>query len=182
MQIVLLRGINVGGHNKLPMADFKDILTELGARDVQTYIQSGNAVMQGDITTVAISDVIEKSKGFRPQVMVLPLRIFTQIANACPFPTDDGKALHIWFLLDKPDFDTAKADALAIPSESYLVTDQAVYLQPPVTGTPCASCWTWQTPDTGLCAAHDKNNRSRPLPFHPLCGPVSYTRSFAELM
>ena len=41
MHIVLLRGINVGGYNKLPMAEFKDVLTGLGARDVQTYIQSG---------------------------------------------------------------------------------------------------------------------------------------------
>ena len=131
MQIVLLRGINVGGHNKLPMVELKDILTGLGARDVQTYIQSGNAVMQGGIAADAIADAIEKAKGFRPKVMVLPLGTFAKIANASGFPTDDGKALHIWFLSDKPDFDTAKADALAIPSESYLVMDQAVYLHAP---------------------------------------------------
>ncbi len=131
MQIVLLRGINVGGHNKLPMVELKDTLTELGATDVQTYIQSGNAVIQGDIAAVAISDAIEKAKGFRPQVMVLPLQAFVHIVNACPFPTDNGKALHVWFLSETPDFDTVKADALAIPSESYLVTDRAVYLHAP---------------------------------------------------
>ena len=185
MQIVLLRGINVGGHNKLPMAELIDILNGLGAQGVRTYIQSGNAVMQGGITAVAISDAIEKSKGFRPQVMVLPLGLFTQIANASQFPTDDRKAHHIWFLSEKPEFDTVKADTLAIPSESYLVTDQAVYLHAPegigrsklaakiesLAGVPAtarnwntvASCWPWQTADARLCAAHDKNNRSRPL-------------------
>ena len=131
MHIVLLRGINVGGHNKLPMAEFIDILNGLGAQGVRTYIQSGNAVMQGDISAATISDAIEKSKGFRPRVMVFPLSVFAQIANACPFPMDDGKALHIWFLSGKPDFDTVKADTLAIPSESYLVTDEAVYLHAP---------------------------------------------------
>ncbi len=131
MHVVLLRGINVGGHNKLPMAELKDVLNELGAHDVQTYIQSGNAVMQGYIAADAISDAIEKTKGFRPKVMVFPIGLFAQIANASQFPTDDGKALHIWFLSGESDFDSVKADALAIPSESYLVTEHAIYLHAP---------------------------------------------------
>jgi len=128
MHIVLLRGINVGGYNKLPMAEFKDVLTGLGARDVQTYIQSGNAVMQGDIAAGAIADAIEAAKGFRPAVMTVSLEAFIEIANANNFPTEDGKLLHVWFVAEKPKFDFTKADALAIPSEQYLVTDQAVYL------------------------------------------------------
>ncbi|MGW5876945.1 DUF1697 domain-containing protein [Nocardiopsis terrae] len=43
--IVLLRGINVGGHRKVPMADLRSLLTGLGYTDVATYIQSGNAVL-----------------------------------------------------------------------------------------------------------------------------------------
>lgn len=43
--IVLLRGINVSGHNKIPMADLRALCTELGFGDVQTYIQSGNVVL-----------------------------------------------------------------------------------------------------------------------------------------
>jgi len=131
MHIVLLRGINVGGHNKLSMAEFKDVLTGLGARDVKTYIQSGNAVMQGDIAAEAIADAVEATRGFRPAVMTVPLEAFTQIANANNFPTDDGKLLHVWFLAEKPAFDFVKADALAILSEKYLVTDQAIYLHAP---------------------------------------------------
>lgn len=42
--LILLRGINVGGKNKLPMADLRAALEGLGAGDVQTWIQSGNAV------------------------------------------------------------------------------------------------------------------------------------------
>ena len=44
VQIALLRGINVGGHNTLPMADFRKLLERLGAQSCKTYIQSGNAV------------------------------------------------------------------------------------------------------------------------------------------
>jgi uncharacterized protein (DUF1697 family) len=46
--VALLRGINVGGHNKLPMQDLRDILATLGCKDIKTYIQSGNAVFRSD--------------------------------------------------------------------------------------------------------------------------------------
>ncbi|OUS08892.1 hypothetical protein A9Q96_00690 [Rhodobacterales bacterium 52_120_T64] len=158
VHIVLLRGINVGGHNKLPMAALKDILVGLGAGDVRIYIQSGNAVIQRDIAGSAISDAIERAKGFRPNVLVLPLAMFMQIAIENCFPTDYGKALHIWFLTDKPNFDAAKADALAIPSEKYFVTDHAIYLFAPdgigrsklaaamemIAGVPVTAC-NWNT-------------------------------------
>jgi uncharacterized protein (DUF1697 family) len=45
--VVLLRGINVGGNNPVPMAELRECLTELGARDVATYIQSGNVLIDG---------------------------------------------------------------------------------------------------------------------------------------
>ncbi|MBC7375394.1 MAG: DUF1697 domain-containing protein [Frankiales bacterium] len=44
-QVVLLRGVNVGGHNKVPLADFRALLEAAGGTDVQTYVQSGNAVL-----------------------------------------------------------------------------------------------------------------------------------------
>ena len=43
--VILMRGINVGGHGKLPMASLRDIATDMGGNDVATYIQSGNLVM-----------------------------------------------------------------------------------------------------------------------------------------
>jgi uncharacterized protein (DUF1697 family) len=46
-QISLLRGINVGGHNKVPMAELKMVYESLGLKDVTTYIQSGNVVFSG---------------------------------------------------------------------------------------------------------------------------------------
>ncbi len=42
--IALLRGINVGGHNKIPMAELRALCTDIGWREVRTYIQSGNVV------------------------------------------------------------------------------------------------------------------------------------------
>ena len=42
--IALLRGVNVGGHNKLPMAHLREIAADAGFAEVRTYIQSGNLV------------------------------------------------------------------------------------------------------------------------------------------
>jgi uncharacterized protein (DUF1697 family) len=46
-QIALLRAVNVGGNNKVPMARLRELMEELGYRDVETYVQSGNVVFTG---------------------------------------------------------------------------------------------------------------------------------------
>ena len=51
--IALLRGINVGGNNKLPMKELRALLEENGLKHVQTYIQSGNIVFQSERADVA---------------------------------------------------------------------------------------------------------------------------------
>ena len=57
--LVLFRGINVGGKNKVPMAELKALLTELGFQDVRTYIQSGNAVLRSNVSAETIARKIE---------------------------------------------------------------------------------------------------------------------------
>ncbi|MFT5079883.1 MAG: hypothetical protein ACI84E_000533, partial [Planctomycetota bacterium] len=71
--IALLRGINVGGKNRLSMADLKQDLAALGCIDVRTYIQSGNAVFESDAKDGAslaesIAGQLEDRHGFRPMV------------------------------------------------------------------------------------------------------------------
>jgi len=44
--IVLLKGINVGGHKKVPMAELRELLAKTGFFNVRTYIQSGNVILQ----------------------------------------------------------------------------------------------------------------------------------------
>jgi uncharacterized protein (DUF1697 family) len=57
---VLLRGINVGGKNKIPMADLKACLQDEGFEDVATYIQSGNAILNSDLDASAVAERIER--------------------------------------------------------------------------------------------------------------------------
>jgi uncharacterized protein (DUF1697 family) len=57
--VALFRGINVGGRNKLPMAELREVLTELELKSVSTYIASGNAVFESDDDAADIAERIE---------------------------------------------------------------------------------------------------------------------------
>lgn len=58
--VVLLRGINVGGKNKVPMAGLKNCLELLGFVDVITYIASGNVILKSALSEERVKDEIEK--------------------------------------------------------------------------------------------------------------------------
>ena len=136
--VALLRGINVGGHNKLPMQDLRDILAALGCEDVETYIQSGNAVFRSgdDRTTLGskIETAVDKRFGFTPKVLPLTIDDYQSILSANPFPeaVDNPKSLHISFLSETPaDPDLNSLDTLKSPTEKYVLLANAFYLHAP---------------------------------------------------
>lgn len=137
--IALLRGINVGGYNKLPMAELKKVLTQLGLQAVQTYIQSGNVLFQADdldfrVWEAKISQAIAESHGFAPQIMLLTSDTLTQAMTANPFSqaVDAPKSLHLYFLAEAaPDPDLAKLDTLKKADEECRLLDQVFYLYAP---------------------------------------------------
>ncbi len=139
--VVLLRGINVGGHGRLPMTQLRGVMQALGATDVATYIQSGNVVCQHPETRprqfeTDLSAAIEREAGFAPRVLVLRKREFLQAVKANPFPDaeaeQDGKALHLSFLAAKPKaLDPTQWEAAAGPGESFRLIDKVLYLHAP---------------------------------------------------
>jgi len=101
--IALIRGINVGGRNSLPMKDLVGLFHSLGYRNVQTYIQSGNVVFQSHKSLGAsdsgnIANAILDLKGFEPRVMLVNAETLKSAIEENPFPTDNPKALHFFFL------------------------------------------------------------------------------------
>lgn len=107
--VALLRGINVGGHSKVAMADLRAIVTSLGHTDVATYIQSGNVVFStAETDTAALATALERAIGeateVRPRVVVLSRAELAQVVEDNPFPGgSDPKSLHAVFLLREPD-------------------------------------------------------------------------------
>jgi len=132
VEIGLLRGINVGGTGKLPMADLRSILEGLGAENVRTYIQSGNAAWQGSVSEAALADAIEMAKGFRPKILILPLQSFRAIAAGNPFPeVADPKALHVFFLASPSLVDEAEIERRKGAEERFQLTERAFFLHTP---------------------------------------------------
>lgn len=135
--IALFRGINVGGKNRLPMKSLVALLEGLGASDVRTYIQSGNAVFRWPRrSTRGLADAIGRrvleEHGFEPKVWLLEREQLQAIAAKPGFPTEDGKALHVWFLDGAPPQpDLAKLDALRAPSERFRLDGEAFLLHAP---------------------------------------------------
>ncbi len=136
--VALLRGVNVGGNNRLPMQEFRDLLTTLGCQDVATYIQSGNAVFRhdGDAAdlSISIAAAIERQFGFEPSVLVLAANEYSAVVAANPFAAEviEEKTLHVWFLSAVPSLpDTARIDAIVGEREQYRLSGTAFYLLAP---------------------------------------------------
>ena len=136
--IALLRGINVGGRRKLPMAELRALLSGLGLTGVRTHIQSGNAVFSDpegrkDLGA-AISDAIGAAFPFRPEAMVLDLAALRAIIEANPFAEageEDGAKVHIGFLRGAPTADADRLDALKSDGEDWHLGKGAFFLKLP---------------------------------------------------
>jgi uncharacterized protein (DUF1697 family) len=138
--IALLRGINVGGKNLLPMKELVAMLGDLGAQKVKTYIQSGNAVfVWKDKNTAKLSNQItaeiKKRRGFDPHVLLLELKDFEKVIQQNPFPAEaeaDPKALHAGFLAAAPKSPDLKAlESLKSDTERFRLIDRVFYLHAP---------------------------------------------------
>ncbi len=137
--IALLRGINVGGRNILPMKELVRDLESLGLEDVRTYIQSGNAVFRAAGEEPSglgekIAATIEKRHGFRPQVLLLAAGELQDAIAANPFPEAEAepKSLHLSFLAAPPPAPDLEAlRAVKSPTERFHLTDRVFYLHAP---------------------------------------------------
>jgi uncharacterized protein (DUF1697 family) len=137
--IALLRGINVGGKNKLPMRELKAMLQGLGLESIQTYIQSGNVVFQTDRVDLAelaseIGTAVAQSHGFIPKIMLLESPQLAEAIAANPFPQgeDEPKALHFYFLETVPEApNLAALETLKTDREQFQLIDAVFYLYAP---------------------------------------------------
>ena len=109
--VALLRGINVGGRNKVPMADLREVVTSLGHTGVSTYIQSGNVLFstaEEDNATLAaaLESAIEDRFGIWSSVVVLSRDELAQVLAANPYPDEPNpRMVHMVFLNAEPPGD-----------------------------------------------------------------------------
>lgn len=105
----LLRGINVGGHNKIKMAELRSVLENAGCKQVQTYIQSGNVVLASDLDADSLRELIEKeisgAFGLNIPVIIRSSTDFAAIMQQCPYDEpslQEGESIHVSMLSGVP--------------------------------------------------------------------------------
>ena len=135
--ICLLRGVNVGGHNKIGMDSLRDLCSSLKLRSPQTYIQSGNVVFatsEKDLSKLArrIEDCIENKHGFRPGIMLRTAAEMRDIIARNPFASRksiDPAKLVVSFLAQAPTAEVAKRlTEVNVGTEELHVIGREVYI------------------------------------------------------
>lgn len=137
--IALLRGINMGGKNKLPMKGLIALFTDAGCEGVHTYIQSGNVAFRAAPSLVrrlpkTIAAAITARFGYEVPVMTRSAAELRKIAKGNPFlkSGQDIQTLHVAFLADRPSPARVSAlDANRSPPDAFAVRGSEIYLHCP---------------------------------------------------
>jgi uncharacterized protein (DUF1697 family) len=136
--IALLRGVNVGGHRKLPMSDLRAICTDAGYGDVATYIQSGNVVFTSQASAATVQRElgrhIARATGLDVDVVVRTKAELAKVVRSNPFLGNktDASHLHVVFLQTMlPRNALSSFDADAFAPEAMAAKGREVYLLMP---------------------------------------------------
>lgn len=137
--VALLRGINVGGKNQLPMKSLAAMFADAGCGNVVTYIQSGNVVFEakpaiaGRVSDLVV-EAISARFGFHVPVVTRSADEFHAVARDNPFlrAGADPETLHVAFLANLPsDNDVAALDPNRSPPDAFVVRGREIYLHCP---------------------------------------------------
>ena len=142
--VALLRGINVGGRNKVPMADLREVAASLGHTGVTTYIQSGNVLFStAETDTAKLAAALEAAIGERfgiwASVVVLSRDELAEVLASNPYHDEPNpKLVHVVFLNGKPPNDLldriAAAESAAAAKggrDTAQATDRVLFLHTP---------------------------------------------------
>lgn len=134
---VFLRAVNVGGHNKVPMATLRDLASELGYSDVATYVQSGNLVVDAPTrraadVEAAIGKALHDELKLTIDVMARTRAELAAVIKANPYAKqvkDDAKKVHVSFLAGAPTAAARNAcDPEEFDPERFEFGDRCIYL------------------------------------------------------
>ena len=163
MYVALLRGINVGGQRKVPMAELRAVAESLGLANVRTLIASGNLVFEGDGKAEALEATLEaaleKHFGFPVDIMVRTAVQWSAYISANPFPAEAEAAPKFLILFAGKQSDAEAALAhlkpRAAPEEKIAGHGDALWIyfangggRSKLSGGPKPGLWTgrnWRT-------------------------------------
>lgn len=128
--IVLLRGINVSGKNKIPMVTLRELLNDLEFQNVQTYIQSGNIILTSEQSKLEVSKRIKKGilQKFDLDIHVIVKTVLelNEIVKNYPFSLENEKIVAFTFLDKISDKETIEVKNVG--EDLYKIVKDVVYL------------------------------------------------------
>ena len=134
--MALLRGVNVGGRNVVPMAGLRALFEETGCAGVRSYIQSGNVVFERaaparDALAAELERAVSERFGVAPRVVLRTAPELAALVAAHPFD-DGGAQTHVAFLAETPGPEAvARVEALDVAPDEVVVAGSDVYLRFP---------------------------------------------------
>ena len=147
-QVVLLRGINLGSRNRVPMAELRAALSEAGFEDVQTYLQSGNIVLEGktkpEQTARKVERLISKRFGLEIPVVVRTRAQLARVVERNPLSgvAKDPKRHQVSFLDGPlPAAARRKLEEARVEPEQFVVHGREIYAWHPA-GVARSKLWT----------------------------------------
>jgi uncharacterized protein (DUF1697 family) len=132
--VAFLRAVNLGGRNKVPMAELRALLEDAGYDGVRTYIASGNVLLEGPAKRAALASTVERlvANGFgvTTTAILRKPRELARIVEAHPF--GDASETHVVFLAARPTkAAAARLDAVDSDADSAVVAGSDLYLRLP---------------------------------------------------
>ena len=123
--VLLLRGINVGGKNKVAMSDLKDMISKLGYENVITYINSGNIIFDAndnkEIVRVKISHMLETFPFSINKVILTQEEYLDEISNLPEWWSEELFRRDVLFYSDEVDYSTMKERIKMMPLNDEMV-------------------------------------------------------------
>ena len=137
--VALLRGINVGGRNKITMARLVGLFEDAGCERIRTYIQSGNVVFEAPVArtrqiSAGVSKAMAATLGLDVRIVTRTATDLERIVSANPFvaPGTDLGLLHVGFLADRPTAARrATLDPKRSPPDKCTLHESELYLRCP---------------------------------------------------
>lgn len=131
--VALLRGVNVGGGNKVPMADLRKLAEGFGWTNVRSYIASGNLVFDSDEGDCAatLEAGLKHAFGVTVPVLVLAAELFRGRAATCPVLESPGNQVHGYFCWTEPQIDWETYQTLRAADETLHQSGPMVWLHAP---------------------------------------------------
>ncbi|MCA0995580.1 DUF1697 domain-containing protein [Alloyangia pacifica] len=134
LNVALLRGINVGGANALPMAKLRALCEGLGWQEVQSHLASGNLLFDAEGAPEALAAALQgalSGQGLDVPVLVLPPERLRAALERCPFAPDDPKRVHVGFLFAPGSLDRVLFERFAALGDEIAEGESTIWLDTP---------------------------------------------------